>query len=832
MKNNIFEGVKVNPTILRRVYEQSLEDFYMGFEVEFYSSEAKAEEEVMNFSNVGLRQVKNSDIFYNTDTNDQALFDYIDENIDRLAEHTSFDEQEIEEEYFKDWFNDNPNWYEEYLEELGLEDDDEDAPDDDDVENIIMDEIRNGERKLRWNTLQEEINEKKRDAVLDEIDVLEIWWEENPNDLINQMEWELDVEYVQSEDDSNIILRRGGGYGIIASSLNNIVPGESIEYDNELHDEKDRDTWYIEPDSSLGETEYGKDVEIASPVKVIDESMEDLKNILAWMDEEGFVTTDKTGLHVSLSFDPKFEYTEDEIDWLKLAVLSGEEYLANEFNRLHNIYAVPQLVNVRQAAANNDIKTVKKWKGYDELRNALKHAISKDKYHSFNFGDFEDSGRIEFRIMGGEGYQRDWNKIEQTIMYFVFGLKLATDENLYRKEYLKKLASMLYKSQPTGLPTEKELYGTEEEESKILKNSILYKNATLVLRDQKEALRLYRQFIIESEKSKMREEPFPFAIFSAFLQLVKDQRKSFFKVIFESVSPQTRINMANRLIRKTAEVYGFTEEQFEQHFNMSVDEAARNYRPVVDEYLGLKPREIIAAILFPRVEEDKDDFKQWVLKRTPTIRNIPEPSKSRVFEILSHTDKNKMLTMILISINEHVGIILGARARVQDANLIPINENFRNIILEIIEMNGFTHVDLDYEAKDLGMGRENVAKFMMDPEKELEHEIIVHKYHNKYDNILSRYMVQMNSIPMLRNLLSNDLDDKLRGASLFGNRVVKVIVDMLNLTSSEENKKYGIEAINFIEEFGIYKLLQQHREKNAIQNIQNLYQIINKELPS
>jgi len=223
----------------------------------------------------------------------------------------------------------------------------------------------------------------------------------------------------------------------------------------------DRNTsaYIVEPDGSLDPDDSNDaGLEFVSPPLSIPEMIEDLKKVAEWAEDEGCYTNDSTGLHMNISVE---NFDREDIDYIKLAVLCGDEYILKEFGRMSNTYAASAIGKVKNLIRDNPDRAAEvlaKMKSHLEqgadravestTRNI--HGNYTNKYTSINLKD----NRIEFRSPGGDWlgeYRRDPGKLVNTMLRFVVALDAAMDPDKYRKEYLTKLYKLL---NPKGLKDE------------------------------------------------------------------------------------------------------------------------------------------------------------------------------------------------------------------------------------------------------------------------------------------------------------------------------------------------------------------------------------------
>jgi hypothetical protein len=201
--------------------------------------------------------------------------------------------------------------------------------------------------------------------------------------------------------------------------------------------------YVVEPDGSLeADDDQDGGLEFVSPALPINELLDDLKKVKAWADKTGCYTNDSTGLHINVSV-PNWKGDMAQLDYVKLAVLMGDEYVLQEFGREGNTYAKSALKMVKEHIAQrpDDAKAL-----LDKMREHLNasaakviHSGSTSKYTSIN----TKTGYIEFRSPGGDWLNENFDKIENTLYRFVVALDAAVDESKYKQEYAKKLYKLL-----------------------------------------------------------------------------------------------------------------------------------------------------------------------------------------------------------------------------------------------------------------------------------------------------------------------------------------------------------------------------------------------------
>ena len=203
--------------------------------------------------------------------------------------------------------------------------------------------------------------------------------------------------------------------------------------------------YVVEPDGSL-EADDSNDVglEFVSPPLPIDDILSDLNKVKQWAKVYGCYTNDSTGLHINISVP---NYSRENLDFVKLALLMGDEYVLDLFGRAGNTYAKPAIKMVRDQVRQKPDEAerlLNKMKGnLDSLASKAIHSGVTSKYTSINTKD----GHIEFRSPGGDWLDQNFDQIENTLLRFTVAMSAALNPEAYREEYLKKLYKLLTQDQ-------------------------------------------------------------------------------------------------------------------------------------------------------------------------------------------------------------------------------------------------------------------------------------------------------------------------------------------------------------------------------------------------
>ena len=219
--------------------------------------------------------------------------------------------------------------------------------------------------------------------------------------------------------------------------------GRNVNFSDRYHGgTRDDVSYVVEPDGSLTSKDNSDDggLEFISPPLPITEMLSDLKKIKDWAENKGCYTNESTGLHINVSI-PNLNKT--SLDYVKLALLLGDEHILREFDRIGNTYAASGLKQVRIMVQSRPLEVIslltKMTKVMDGLASQIIHNGTTSKFVSIN----NKQGYIEFRGPGGDWLGDNFDKVENTLLRMVVALDAACDPQKYRQEYLTKLYKIL-----------------------------------------------------------------------------------------------------------------------------------------------------------------------------------------------------------------------------------------------------------------------------------------------------------------------------------------------------------------------------------------------------
>ena len=225
---------------------------------------------------------------------------------------------------------------------------------------------------------------------------------------------------------------------------------------------RDDETWIFEPDSSLDSDDSDNmAVEIISPPLPLEECLRQMENFFTWAEENGAYSNSSTGFHMGVSL----PHRGGAVDYVKLALFLGDEYVLREFGRTSNGFCEAAIKKIRQRVKGNKEAV---GSAMELMRNNLIELAQKaleinnhgfGKYTSINPKGGNDSTHphrergakyIEFRSAGGSNYFEDIDKLKNTLLRYAQAMTIAANPAAERREYYKKLYKLI--SPPEGDP--------------------------------------------------------------------------------------------------------------------------------------------------------------------------------------------------------------------------------------------------------------------------------------------------------------------------------------------------------------------------------------------
>jgi hypothetical protein len=467
----ILDEVAMNPTRLKQ--EAAKTGAQAGMEFEMIVPNVKREEgdgdpEADYDSDESINSIRDiRDFFRDGNYNTSRM---VDELVDELTEgyHEWADEKRSEE-----WDSEGKDYLREYIENEG--EFDEDAALDEAYEQLgLTDEQKEEANKAgkitkrsetegneawkHWSEAHDLAREKLDQFVEEEWDEQGRLYDNAREKWMDESDWPDENEWLSSEGlytmqdiESNYNITwphwfypdNGGELSVddVGDEFSRMI-GKPVNTSERYHGaRREAGHYVVEPDGSLEPDDYDSaGLEFVSPPMPIDEMISDFNKVVAWAKKTGCYTNDSTGLHINVSVP---DFSREKLDYVKLALLLGDEYVLSEFDREGNTFCKSALKQVKDNIRENPDNAKKLLDGMKEglsdIASKLVHSGATHKYTSINTKD----GYIEFRSPGGDWLDTDIPKIENTLLRFVVALDAAVDPQKYRKEYLTKLYKLL-----------------------------------------------------------------------------------------------------------------------------------------------------------------------------------------------------------------------------------------------------------------------------------------------------------------------------------------------------------------------------------------------------
>jgi hypothetical protein len=205
--------------------------------------------------------------------------------------------------------------------------------------------------------------------------------------------------------------------------------------------------WIVEPDSSLDpddREDFG--LEIVSPPLPLLDALEKLQEVTDWANnpsEGNAYTNQSTGLHMGVSV----PYKGGDVDYVKLILFLGDEYVLQSFGREANTYTKSAMKsfreNIRSGRADPaGALSLMKSNLIEFAQREIQKGVGTSKYTSAHIQD----GYIEFRSAGGDWLAEesaDPQKLSSTMLRYARAMQIAANPSEERREYAKKLYKLV-----------------------------------------------------------------------------------------------------------------------------------------------------------------------------------------------------------------------------------------------------------------------------------------------------------------------------------------------------------------------------------------------------
>lgn len=190
--------------------------------------------------------------------------------------------------------------------------------------------------------------------------------------------------------------------------------------------------WNIVPDETAG-----VDAEVVTSVMGIEEGLSFLEKMLNIIRKEPILSTNTaTGLHVNIG---TWDHSEvDTVDWLKFLMVFHPNFALEQFERISNTFTEDRTAAIMAGFEGQDLNPLHA--SLPEINKIVK--LASTKYSAVNLSKLTQ-GYIEVRAMGNAGYEEKQKMIVNQIQRIIRALEIASDPSLYKREYIKKLYSVM-----------------------------------------------------------------------------------------------------------------------------------------------------------------------------------------------------------------------------------------------------------------------------------------------------------------------------------------------------------------------------------------------------
>ena len=231
---------------------------------------------------------------------------------------------------------------------------------------------------------KDDIRDELLDEVRDDLDSkFEEWLEDNGIGMMSDFASEHDLEWpywTQSDD-----YYTGGGVSVndVADDFSQAI-GRPVNASSSYHGATRQPGRYVvEPDSSLHGEPGDGGLEFVSPPLTVDEMLSDIDKVAAWAGRVGAYTNSSTGLHMNVSVPGQ-----QNLDFVKLAMFLGDNYILEQFGREGNTYCKSILKSIKIMARTEPERVTEMMRqfqnGLNDIASKVLHTGQTQKYSSIN----------------------------------------------------------------------------------------------------------------------------------------------------------------------------------------------------------------------------------------------------------------------------------------------------------------------------------------------------------------------------------------------------------------------------------------------------------------
>lgn len=188
------------------------------------------------------------------------------------------------------------------------------------------------------------------------------------------------------------------------------------------------------------EPEGGNQTEVITDVLSVEDGFINIERMLNMLrSEEGVTTSEKSGLHVSISSE---DFNHKDLNMIKFYLLMDMGYLGKEFQTREYVNnALGNIRNFIRVSAKNIVKRTKTANQFMAIMTKRLETMKwPDKNVNIAMTDYDvENGRVEIRMYGNEGYEYDQERILSHVKRSLYTLDVCYNEQSHRKEYLQAL---------------------------------------------------------------------------------------------------------------------------------------------------------------------------------------------------------------------------------------------------------------------------------------------------------------------------------------------------------------------------------------------------------
>ena len=368
---------------------------------------------------------------------DELLEEFFEWNSDRVAD--AWNQEGLE--YLSDYIKDNDEFDQEAAEEQARESLGPDATEDaiaQDVQEQFDEFVSDVYNEGFDSRIYERAREQYEDEQRDEFDMEYAWLNDQDYSMSDMQDrFRLQWPYLMGGPDAGY---NEANAERLADDMAEKLGVTTVASGGYHQARRDNERWIFEPDSSL-DPDDSEDlaIEIVSPPMPLQDALEILPKFFAWAAENGAYANKTTGFHMSVSMP---DHSEQQLDYVKLALFLGDEYVLKQFGRSANTYAASAVDKIRNRITADNATDV-----LTNMRKQLNQFASRALADPSGFGKYvsiNPKGKyIEFRSAGGGDYFNDIDRIQNTLMRYARATAAAMDPAAEKQEYAKKLYKLL-----------------------------------------------------------------------------------------------------------------------------------------------------------------------------------------------------------------------------------------------------------------------------------------------------------------------------------------------------------------------------------------------------